>query len=157
MAVYERSTVIDAPLAEVWDFHSTPDGLRGVSPDWLGLRVDAVRGPDGDPDPELLVEGTEMDLSVKPFGAFPRQSWRARIVERTRSDDAAVFRDVMVEGPFERWEHTHRFRALGSGTQLIDHVVYRLRSPFGGVSSLAKPVFEGMFRKRHAMTRAHLE
>lgn len=157
MAIYERSTVIEAPLSDVWEFHSTVDGLLAVTPDWMGLRVERVIGPAGEPDPEILEVGTEIELSVSPFGVAPRQSWRSRIVDRSREGDGAVFRDVMVDGPFERWEHTHRFRGLDSSTQLVDRVAYRLGRPFGGISGLVRPVFEGMFRKRHALTKAQLE
>jgi ligand-binding SRPBCC domain-containing protein len=36
---------------------------------------------------------------------------------------------VQRRGPFLLWEHTHRLAAVAGGTELYDHVAYRL---FGG-------------------------
>ena len=126
MAVYERSTLVRAPLDDVWAFHATVDGLVELTPDWLGMTVEAVRGPDGEADPEVLEVGSEVDLSLRPLGVGPRQRWTSRIVARERSDDAAEFRDEMLDGPFARWHHTHRFQAVPEGTRVIDRVEYAL-------------------------------
>lgn len=157
MAIYERSTVVDAPLDRVWAFHSNVDGLRALTPDWMGLRIESVRGPDGEPDPALLEAGSELQLSVRPFGIGPRRAWQTRIVDRRREGNVALFRDVMLEGPFERWAHTHRFRRLDTGTQLVDRVEYELGRPLSRLSGLARPFFEPLFRIRHARAKARLE
>lgn len=109
MAVYERRSRISAPLEDVWEFHARIEGLLAVTPSWMNIRVESSRGPDGEPDPERLAEGTEVTLSVRPFGVGPRQRWTSRIVDLERRDDAAWFRDEMIDGPFPRWAHTHRF------------------------------------------------
>ncbi|PSQ60144.1 cyclase [Halobacteriales archaeon SW_7_71_33] len=159
MSVYERSTRVEASLSAVWDFHSTEDGLVELTPNWMRLQVEAVRGPDGDPDPELLYEGSEIDVSVRPLGLAPRQSWTSRIVERRAEEESARFVDEMVAGPFAAWEHTHTFRAAGDGTLLEDRVEYRL--PGGRLGGAVGPAavvgFEPMFRYRHRRTRALLE
>lgn len=165
MSVYERSTRLSAPLSAVWEFHSTPEGLTAVTPDWLGLRVEAVRLPDGADadanrdDPPVLVAGSEIDLSVRPLGVGPRQSWTSRITDRRANADRAWFVDEMVAGPFAHWEHTHSFRATEDGTVLRDRVEYRL--PGGRLGALASPAavvgFAPLFRYRHRRTRALLE
>ena len=158
MAVYERSTLVRAPLEEVWAFHSTVDGLVALTPGWLGLTVEAVRGPDGEADPEVLDVGSEVDLSLRPFGAGPRQRWTSRIVARERSADAAEFRDEMVDGPFDRWVHAHRFEAVEAGTRVVDRVEYALPlGPLRWLSGAAWPGFEAMFAVRHRRTRRRLE
>jgi len=157
MAVYERSTVVDAPLERVWEFHSTVDGLLALTPGWMNMRVEEIRGPNGEPDPDVLEIGTEVSLSVRPFGVGPRQSWTSRIVERERGDGRAHFRDTMRDGPFGEWNHTHRFRAVDGGTRITDHVEYEFPRPFRGLSALAWPGFEPMFVYRHRRTKAELE
>ena len=165
MPTYERRTTIDAPLADVWEFHSQVEGLEAVTPDWMDLRVDAMIGPDGDPNPERLEAGTEIDLSIRPGGVGPRQHWTTLIAERERGDAAASFRDEMIRGPFDRWEHTHAFSADGERTVLLDRVEYALPgSGAAGVGRLvdaATPLstvgFEAMFRERHRLTKVHLE
>lgn len=166
MATFRRSTRVQAPLDRVWEFHSTADGLEALTPDWFDLRIEAVEGPDGDPDPDVLDVGATLTSSIRPFGVGPRQRWTSEIVERQRTDEQAIFRDRMVDGPFATWEHTHRFVADPTGsahdsddaettTTVIDHVEYAL--PGGPLGRIADPFarlgFEPMFRHRHRRTR----
>lgn len=156
MAVYERRTLIEAPLEEVWAFHATVKGLRAVTPDWLNLRIESVVGPEADTDLEELVVGAEVRASIRPFGVGPRQSWTSRIVSRDAGDGKAHFRDEMTDGPFPRWSHTHRFRARGEATEMVDRVAYVLPWPLGPVSALGWPGFELIFRGRHRRIRRRL-
>ena len=160
MPVFEREVRVTAPLDEVWEFHATGDGLEALTPGWMNLRVEESRGPDGEPDPEVLETGSVVVSSVRPFGVGPRQRWVSEITARGESEDSAMFRDVMREGPFPHWSHTHRFRAEGDQTTVVsDHVEYEL--PGGPLGKLAGPFgvvgFEPMFRYRHRKTRELLE
>ncbi len=163
MPSYERETIVRAPLEEVWTFHSQVSGLEALTPAWMRLRVERVIGPDGEPDPETLDAGSEIELSMQPFGVGPRQHWTSVITERERTDGTAYFRDEMVHGPFDRWVHTHTFFADGDRTVLRDHVDYELplADRLGDLGAATLPVsqagFEGMFRQRHATTRGLLE
>jgi ligand-binding SRPBCC domain-containing protein len=159
MAVYQRRTRVAAPFDEVWDFHSRVSGLEALTPGWMNLQVEAVTGPDGDPDPEVLETGSRIEASVRPFGVGPSQQWTSVITARERDAGSAYFQDQMEGGPFRRWEHTHRFFADGTETVVDDRVNYAL--PFGtvgeAVSALARVGFEPMFRFRHRRTRELLE
>lgn len=155
MSTYERSVRVAAPLETVWDFHSRIGGLEALTPDWLDLRVESVRGPDGQPDLDVLAEGTEVRLSAAPLGVGPRQRWTSRITERERGDGVARFRDEMVDGPFPEWVHTHSFFADGEGTLVRDRVRYEL--PLGWLGRRLGPLgrlgLAPMFRFRHRRTR----
>jgi ligand-binding SRPBCC domain-containing protein len=159
MAQYRRQTRVAAPFDEVWDFHSRVSGLEALTPGWMGLEVEAVRGPDGEPDPDVLEVGSRIRMALRPFGVGPRQRWVSRIVARERGDDEGFFRDDMDGGPFAKWVHTHRFVADGDETIVDDEVEYEL--PGGGVgravSPLARIGFEPMFAFRHRKTRKILE
>ncbi len=164
MPTYRRTTRVPAPIDEVWAFHSTIDGLRALTPDWMNLRIPRVEGPAGEPDPDVLVEGSRIEMSMHPFGIGPRQEWTSVIVDREPAgeapvDDHASFVDEMVGGPFRTWEHTHSFYADGEETLLVDSVEYRL--PLGALGDAAGPFakvgFEGMFRDRHKRTVARFE
>ncbi len=161
MAVFERSTLVRAPFEDVWRFHSTVEGLVAVTPDWLGLRVESVVGPEGERDPAELAVGSEVTLSVRPLGVGPRLSWTSRITRRERRDDRAEFTDEMVDGPFRRWHHTHRFAAEPAepaGTRLTDRVEYELPlGPARGLSALAWPGLAATFANRQRQTRRLLE
>jgi len=159
MTTYERSVRVRAPFAAVWDFHATVDGLEALTPGWLGLEIESVSGPEGEPDPEEMTVGSTVVASLRPFRVGPRQRTTTRIVERDRSDDEGYFVDEMSGGPFARWRHTHRFEAVQDGTRVTDHVDYELAGGTAGraVSPLAIVGFAPMFRYRHRRTRALLE
>jgi ligand-binding SRPBCC domain-containing protein len=146
MATYTRRTRVAAPLSAVWEFHSNVSGLEALTPDWMGLDVVSVRGPDGELGPDV-------------DGVGPPQRWTSHIVARDADEHRASFRDEMLGGPFQRWVHTHRFYADGDETLVEDHVEYEL--PGGAVGRALSPFgvvgFEPMFRQRHATTKRLLE
>ena len=159
MPTYERSVRVAAPLDDAWDFHARVEGLEALTPPWLGLRVEAITGPDGTPDPDELVSGTDIELSMRPAGVGPRVAWTSRILAREHQGGSAYFVDEMVDGPFPTWEHTHSFFGDGDETLVRDRVVYEL--PLGGLGRALGPLgwvgFEPMFRYRHRRTRELLE
>jgi ligand-binding SRPBCC domain-containing protein len=124
----------------------------------MGLTVSSVRGPDGELDPEELIEGTEISMRSKPFGLFPESRWLSRITDRREGEGYRMFRDDMLGGPFELWIHTHEMYGDGNETVLIDTVEYELPGPLGGrVDPAAVVGFEPMFRYRHRKTKEILE
>jgi len=159
MPTYERSVRVEAPFEDVWEFHSTEDGLVALTPEFMNLRIEAVRGPDGDPDPDELEPGAVVTSSIRPFGVGPRQEWVSDIVARGRSAGAGYFRDVMAKGPFPEWTHTHMFYADDGATIVRDVVEYEL--PLGGVGRALGPLgvvgLDPMFRYRHRETKRLLE
>ncbi|MEF8775185.1 MAG: SRPBCC family protein [Haloarculaceae archaeon] len=159
MRTYERSVRVAAPLSTVWEFHSRIEGLESLTPSPLHLRVESVRGPAGEPDPDVLAVGTEIRMSMQPAGVGPRLGWTSHIRARDRGDGSAYFVDDMEDGPFRAWEHTHLFYADGDETVVRDRLRYQL--PFGCLGRAAGPLgalgFEPMFRYRHRRTRELLE
>lgn len=155
MPTFTRQTWVDAPLSDVWQFHTTVDGLLAVTPKWMRLRVDAVHGPSGDETPGELDGGSTVTLSVRPFGVGPRRASTVRITRMERGDGTRVFEDRMVEGPFARWEHTHQFFADGDRTLVRDIVEYELPFSMVGraVTPVAQSLFGLLFRQRHRRTR----
>lgn len=159
MPTYTRRTRVPAPLSDVWAFHSRIEGLETLTPAFLNLEIEAVRGPDGEADPEVLDVGSEIQMSLHPFGVGPRQRWISRVTEREANEGRAWFRDEMLNGPFPRWVHTHTFFGDGEETVIEDRVEYEL--PLGPLSGTLGPLgvvgFEPMFRDRHKRTRAYFE
>lgn len=159
MATYTRRCRVQAPFETVWEFHATANGLVKLTPGFMNLELEGITGPDGDPDPEELDAGSTVEASIRPFGVGPRQDWTSRIIERNEDDGAAMFQDVMEEGPFPHWKHTHRFFDEGDATVIEDHIEYEL--PGGALGRAVSPLgfvgMEPMFRHRHRRTKELLE
>lgn len=159
MAVFERSFVVDAPFDDVWQFHTSIEGLIAVTPDWLGLTVETVTRPDGESAAGgRLIEGSEISLTIRPFGRVHLGRWQARVTHVDRGTERAEIRDELLDGPFTRWLHSHRFRTVSGGTRVTDRVEYELPlGPLRALSSVARPGFAAMFAHRHRRTRQLLE
>ena len=159
MHTYERRVRVDASFEDVWRFHSTEAGLEALTPSWMNLRVESVTGPDGEANPDELDDGSTVRASIRPFGIGPRQHWTSDIVARDRRTQSGYFRDVMSNGPFREWHHTHFFYADGDETVVRDTVEYEL--PLGPLDTVFGPLafvgFEPMFWDRHRRTRNLLE
>jgi hypothetical protein len=71
------------------------------------------------------------------------------------------FRDVLVEGPFTSWVHTHGFSPDGPQASVLDdHIAYEL--PLGGLGDavaggFAAGTLQRVFAYRHAVTLNDLE
>jgi ligand-binding SRPBCC domain-containing protein len=159
MDTYERSVRVAAPFDAVWDFHSDESGLVALTPEWMNLEIESVTGPDGQPDPDVLEAGAEIHSSVRPLNVGPRQDWMTKITKHEESGGSAYFVDVMAEGPFPEWEHTHMFYADGEETIIRDRVRYEF--PLGALGRAVGPLgvvgFEPFFQYRHRRTKALLE
>jgi len=58
------------------------------------------------------------------------------LTEIRRWQPPRTFTDVQLTGPYATWEHTHRFTAVPTGTQVYDHVRYGI--PLGPLGSAAR-------------------
>lgn len=161
MPVFQVESHVDAPVERVWSFHSTVAGLEALTPNFLGLEVLEVRGPDGDTVPESseLVEGSELSMRLAPFRVGPSLTWTSRIVERGERQGEAYFVDEMVEGPFDHWRHRHDFTAYDDGTRVEDRLEYEL--PWWMLGRFGWPAFELqarlLFRYRHQELARRIE
>jgi ligand-binding SRPBCC domain-containing protein len=122
----ERSQVVTAPLAETFAFFSDPQNLEPLTPAWLNFGILEA--------PETLGEGALLRYRLRLFGLPIR--WRTEIA---RWDPPRSFTDVQVRGPYRVWVHTHRFTAVRGGTEVYDHVRYRV--PFGALGRASNRLF----------------
>ena len=114
--VLERTQVVPVELEEAFAFFADARNLERITPPWLRFGiVDA---------PERLGPGAVLRYRLRLFGVPIR--WRTEIVDWT---PPRGFVDVQRRGPYLLWEHAHRLRAVEGGTEIYDHVRYRL---FGG-------------------------
>jgi ligand-binding SRPBCC domain-containing protein len=115
--IFERTTILRAPLSRVFDFFGEPGSLARITPPATRFRI--VDGP-----ARRLREGDRIEYRLRVFGLPFR--WASRI-DSWRENE--LFSDVQERGPYKSWRHTHTFRETADGVEMHDRVEYEL--PFG--------------------------
>jgi ligand-binding SRPBCC domain-containing protein len=136
--VLERTQLVPVPIEKAFAFFSAARNLEQITPPWLRFRI--VEAPDE------LGPGARLRYRLTLFGLPIR--WRTEIVAWT---PPRGFVDVQRRGPFRLWEHTHRLTPVEGGTEIYDHIRYRLF--FGPLGALVQRLLvrgwvEGIFDYR---------
>jgi hypothetical protein len=137
-------TRMPASAEIVYRFHAQPDALARLTPPWEAATVYEENGGIED-------IGSRVKIRLK-IGALS-QTW---VAEHAACELGRMFRDVMVAGPFHKWEHTHLFQPDGADASwLEDRVEYEmplgwLGKTFGGW--YARKRLQRMFAWRHRVT-----
>ncbi len=111
--VLERTQVVPVPIEEAFAFFADAHNLELITPPWLRFRI--VEAPDA------LHAGARLRYRLTLFGIPIR--WWTEIVEWS---PPRGFVDVQRRGPFLLWEHAHRLTPVAGGTEIYDHIRYRL-------------------------------
>jgi ligand-binding SRPBCC domain-containing protein len=147
MLQFNYSSVINAPIEIVWQFHEQPDILQLLTPPWQPVEV--IRR-EGGLDVGAITE-FRLFLGLIPI------TWLAR---HTEYEKYHLFTDEQVSGPFESWVHRHQFADENGKTRLTDEISFSI---FGGEPVefmggwLIQAQLESMFRHRHQVTRRECE
>ena len=120
-------TVLDAPLATVFDFFSRAENLERITP--TKLRFEILT-----PLPIQMRPGALIDYKLRLFG-FPMY-WTTEI---TVWEPGVRFVDVQRKGPYKLWEHEHRFEAMDDKTRMTDSLRYE--APGGVLEPLVHALF----------------
>jgi len=141
--IFEKTSPIGASAQDLYAWHSRPGAFLRLSPPWQQVRL--LAGSTG------LRDGSRVVLELKS-GPF-RKIWKA---EHRNVRPGLGFQDIQLDGPFDRWEHTHDFSPIDdTSSELRDRISYRL--PAGTVGNLAGRNFvrdqlERVFAYRHRTT-----
>jgi ligand-binding SRPBCC domain-containing protein len=111
--VLERRQTVPVPLADAFAFFADAQNLERITPAWLRFRI--VHAADD------VTAGSILVYRLQLFG-LPIH-WVTRIAEWR---PPRSFTDVQLTGPYRLWEHTHRLTPVPGGTEIYDHVRYRL-------------------------------
>ncbi len=146
--VFESAISIARPAAAVYDWHLQPGAFLRLQPPWE--RVELIGGHPG------VTNGSHVRVCSR-VGPFKTEF----LVEHREVQAGRQFHDVMLSGPFARWEHRHIFEATGAGScRLVDRITYRL--PGGAVgrflgADFVRRKLARMFAYRQSVTKADLE
>lgn len=131
----ERTQQVPVELERAFEFFADPQNLAEITPPWLHFRILEA--------PERARRGALIRYRLRIKGVPVR--W---LTEITEWRPPHTFTDVQLSGPYRLWEHTHRLTAVASGTEIYDHVRYRV--PGGAVVDrvLVRPLLVEIFDYR---------
>ena len=143
MAFYQfhKEQIIDASIDEVWNFISSPQNLKKITPKEMDFEILTPNLPD------KIYEGMIISYSVKPLLGIPT-NW---VTEITHIKDKSYFVDEQRVGPYKLWHHQHIITPLYEGVSMKDIVSYQ--PPFGWLGNIANTLIikhrlEKIFRYR---------
>ncbi|ORV58296.1 TIGR01777 family oxidoreductase [Mycobacterium europaeum] len=139
----EYSSVVDAPIAEVFAWHARPGAFTRLSPPWQPMRLVTEATSLKDGRATLALPGGLRWVAVHQADGYdpPR-----RFVDAIGGDGLAA----LPARTAVRWRHTHDFEDVGDGrTRVID----RVDTPVPG--SLLRPMFTYRHRQLADDLAAH--
>ena len=143
MLKFQYSSLINAPVEVVWQFHERQDILDILTPPWQPVKVIRREGGLG------VGAITEFRLML---GFIPVR-WLAKHIE---CEPNRLFVDEQIQGPMESWLHRHQFTPENGKTRLTDSIDYEL--PGGWLAEFllgwwVDSRLKEMFRYRHEVTK----
>jgi ligand-binding SRPBCC domain-containing protein len=116
-------------LEEAWDFFSSPENLKKITPSYMGFKITSDFNPN-----EKMYAGQIITYIVTPLLSIPMR-W---VTEITHVKEKEYFVDEQRFGPYALWHHTHKFKQIEGGVEMSDIVYYAL--PFGFVGQFFHPL-----------------
>jgi len=117
------------PLAEAWDFFSSPLNLSKITPAKMNFIITSNFAPDTKMYPGMLIS-----YKVSPvFGI--KMNW---VTEITHVKEHVYFVDEQRTGPYAIWHHEHHFKEINGGVQMTDILTYAI--PYGVIGQLANAI-----------------
>jgi ligand-binding SRPBCC domain-containing protein len=115
MPTFRSECILHASPEALFEFHCNPANLTKVMPPTT--RVVELRAG------TTAVEGEIIELRAREMGIIPIH-WKCRW---KRVNPPHLLVDEMIEGPFRKFVHHHRFESIDSErTKLTDEVHYEL-------------------------------
>ncbi len=128
MYQFKSESVVNRPIAEVFDFFSQAANLARLSPPSIHFQIVT-------PQPITMKVGTLIEYRLRLFGVPFR--WASKI---SVWEPGHRFSDIQLRGPYKSWDHEHRFETSGeNATTIYDTVNYE--APGGILAPLINTLF----------------
>jgi ligand-binding SRPBCC domain-containing protein len=121
----QKEQFIKTSIEELWDFISSPQNLKKITPKNMGFDIRTPNLPD------KIYEGMIISYTVRPLFGIPTR-W---VTEITHVKDKSYFVDEQRVGPYKLWHHQHIILPKNNGVLMKDIVSYQ--PPFGVLGRVA--------------------
>jgi len=121
---------IPVPLAEAWDFFSSPLNLAKITPKEMAFTVTSTIDP-----AQKMYPGMLITYKISPIRGI-KLDWMTEI---TQVMEGKYFIDEQRFGPYKFWHHQHHFKAIDGGTEMNDILTYGL--PMGIIGRMANTIY----------------
>lgn len=148
---FTLTSIIDAPINEVWDFVTSP----------AGINTELM------PVVKMTVPPKMKDRPIRDFqpGAKIGRSWLLLgglipidfdNITLTEIEPGRRFLECSTMGSMRRWQHERKLEAKSERqTEVTDHIEYVLRLPIPRLAKLIRPMLQWLFRHRHKQLKKH--
>ena len=144
---YTKKTRIKVPVETAFAWHENSGAIERLTPPWEKIKIISKSGG--------IQNGDQTFFKVK-VGPF----WIKWLAHHMEYEKNSMFTDIQRHGPFQFWEHNHRFHPDGDHACILeDHLRFRLPiSQFSNILALksVKRRLNTMFEYRHAVTNNDL-
>ena len=121
---FKSEQKLNASLDEVWNFISSPNNLKTITPYYMGFEV-VTKGLS-----ETMYPGMVIGYKVSPLAGI-KLNW---LTEITHVVEGSYFVDEQRVGPYSIWHHQHKIEPFEGGVLMTDIVTYK--PPFGWLGNL---------------------
>jgi ligand-binding SRPBCC domain-containing protein len=122
---FQKEQFIKTSIKDIWDFISSPQNLKKITPKNMGFDIRTPNLPD------KIYEGMIISYTVRPLLGIPT-NW---VTEITHIRDKSYFVDEQRVGPYKLWHHQHIIIPKKNGVLMKDIVSYQ--PPFGLLGNVA--------------------
>ena len=112
MHILTKTTIINRPLVEVFNFFSNAENLNVITPPDMQFKIIS-------PLPIQIKKGALIDYKIKVNG-IPFK-WQTEISEWQPN---IRFVDQQIKGPYRVWIHEHTFEEVDGQTHMKDYVQF---------------------------------
>jgi ligand-binding SRPBCC domain-containing protein len=130
--IFNFEQKLPIPLAEAWDFFSSPFNLEKITPPQMRFKVTSKYTAD-----TKIYAGMLITYKVSPLLGI-KLNWMTEI---TNVKDGEYFVDEQRFGPYALWHHAHHFEAIKGGVKMKDILNYAI--PYGVIGRLSNRLLVG--------------
>ncbi|MEI7525976.1 MAG: SRPBCC family protein [Mariniphaga sp.] len=143
---FKETQFIPTTLDVLWDFISSPQNLKKITPPSMGFDVITSDLP------EKMYAGMIIAYHVRPLFGI-KTTW---VTEITHVNELKYFVDEQRFGPYTMWHHQHLIEPVEGGILMTDIIDYQ--PPMGFIGAIAnKLVIRKTLKEIFAFRKIKLE